>query len=220
MHPIPSIFVCSRYCAGASSKLLVVTGLEHSAECLDGRINGDVTAGDGSGGVDLANLPVGVLPGLVLAVELELDTTLGRDATAFLEAVPGLVDAQVVAGAVKGEGGLVVVDRNVAVVDEVAVVEVRELVGGGAADRLVLQHWVGEGEVDVAPGVLVGGGGEGVAGVEVEVLNLPLADLGRLGHTGLRLGLGSLGGRGRQGQRRAGEQEDGGDDAEAAHDGL
>lgn len=84
-----------------------VSVLQNSAHLLNRRRDGDLAAGDCLLGVDLAGLPVGVLPGGVVAAEVELDAALGREAAALVGAVPCLVDGESVVGTSKGEGGLV-----------------------------------------------------------------------------------------------------------------
>lgn len=136
-----------------------VSVLQNSAHLLNRRRDSDLAAGDGALGVDLAGLPVGVLPGGVAAGQVQLDAALGREAAALVGAVPGLVDGEAVGGPGKGEGGLVGGGGrgHLAVVDKVAVEEVGELVRGRAADGRVVERRVAQREVDVAPRVLVGG---------------------------------------------------------------
>lgn len=136
-----------------------VSVLQNSAHLLNRRRDGDLAAGDGARRVDLAGLPVGILPGGVAAGQIQLDAALGREAAALVGAVPRLVDGEAAGGPGKGEGGLVSASRGgqLAVVDLSAVEEVGELVRGSAADGLVGEGRVAQREVDVAPRVLVGG---------------------------------------------------------------
>lgn len=120
---------------------------------LNGCLDGNLPAGHGARRVDLTNLPVLVLVLLLFAIELQLRTALSPETTTLLSATPSLVDLELAGGAVEGErGGIAgVLAGDLAVVHKVAVEEVAELGGGGGADRLVVEGWVGEGEVDVAP---------------------------------------------------------------------
>lgn len=90
-------------------------------------------------------------------------------------ACPGLVEVQLTAGPAEGEGALGRgALRASARVGHGAIEEIGQLVATGAARDLVGQGRVGDVEVHVPPGVLVGGSREGVAAVEVEVLDCPL----------------------------------------------
>lgn len=84
-----------------------VSVLQNSAHLFNRRRDGDLAASNGARRVDLARLPVGVLPGGVAAVEVELDASLGCEAATLISTVPCLVDSQRVVGTSKGEGGLV-----------------------------------------------------------------------------------------------------------------
>lgn len=121
-----------------------------------------MVAGDGTARVDLAHLPIRVRPGLILAIQVEFGTALGPEAAALAGASPGLVNFELVGRAVESESSCVARHRLGAVVDKVAVEEVGQLVGHALALGLVRHVWVFQGEVDVAPGVLVSGRSEGI----------------------------------------------------------
>jgi hypothetical protein len=125
--------------------------------------------------VDLALRPVRVLPLTFLAREVQVDATFGLEERLLLGACPGLVDPQLARGPRVGEGGSPAgaIILNLAVVDDSTKEEFGELVGRGGADGAVVDGRVLEGEVDVAPGILMSGCGEDLGGVVVELCDLP-----------------------------------------------
>ena len=128
--------------------------------------------------VELALLPVWVLPRLIPAVEVERDAAYSREARFLVGTRPGLVDLEVPRGArVRKRRGSAEGGGHVAVKDLVAVEELGQLGGGGGAGGGLVEGWVGEGEVDVAVGILVGWVGEDVGGVVVELLDVPVLEL-------------------------------------------
>lgn len=84
-----------------------VSVLQNSAHLFNRRRDGNLAASDCALRIDLARLPVGVLPGGVAAVEVELDAAQGCEAAALISAVPCLIDGKSVVGTSKGESGLV-----------------------------------------------------------------------------------------------------------------
>lgn len=139
-----------------------MVALQDGADLDDGSSGRLLLAGDELLGVDLAHLPVGVLVVGGLALEIKSDAALGLKATTLLEARPALGDAQLAGRSAEVEARRVAIDGGIAVVDHGSVEEVIELGGRGAADGAVVEDGVLEGEVGVAPGVLVRRGGEGV----------------------------------------------------------
>lgn len=148
--------------------------------------------------VYLTHLPIRVLPRLVLAVQRQVGTALGPEATSLLRARPRLVDHDLVERARKGEGGLRAGQGLGAVVDKIAVKKVVELVGDALTLCLGFESLILKCEVDVAPGVLVGGRSENVRGVEVEVLDFPFLGMHRLLSAGIMCGRGSHGSSGQE----------------------
>lgn len=186
--------------------------LQDSADLEDGGLEGGLLAGDLLVGVGLgAAVVVGVLPVLLLALELDVGVALGLEAAALLEAAPGLDDGELARLAVKGEGGGVTLEGHVAVVVGVAVEEVVGLVRGGGALGLVVEDLVLEEEAHAAAGGLLLGGGLGDGGVEVKVVDGPLGDLGAPGHARLTLGSGGEGDCG-EGHGRGGQDEESGEE--------
>lgn len=98
--------------------------------------------GNGTERVGLAHLPIGVRARLIVANQVELGTALSPEAAALAGTGPSLVDLELVGRTVEGEGGCIAMHRLGAVVDEVAVEKVRQLVGITFAPGLVRQVWV------------------------------------------------------------------------------
>lgn len=164
----------------------MVDSSQHSADVLNRRLDSDLLTSNRPRRINLPNLPILVNPLLLLTIQIQLHTTLSPKPPSLLCTTPRLVNLDLPTGPVEGERRSItgVLARDLTVVDLVAVEEVVELGGRGAADWFVGEGGVGEGEVYVAPGVLVGGGGEDVGGVVVEVLEGPGGDLLAGGHAG------------------------------------
>lgn len=164
----------------------MVDSSQHSADVLNRRLDSDLLTSNRPRRINLPNLPILVNPLLLLTIQIQLHASLRPKPPSFLLATPSLVNLHLPARSVERESRSIagVLARDLTVVDLVAVEEVVELGGCGAADGFVGEGGVGEGEVYVAPGVLVGGGGEDVGGVVVEVLEGPGGDLLAGGHAG------------------------------------
>lgn len=157
---------------------ILAARLSSSAQGLDGHLGGDLVAGDCARRVDLPHLPVRVLVVLLVALQLQVDTTLSPELAAIVVANPSLVDVEGARGAAVVEGGEI--PRTVrlgAVVVLEAVEEVLKLVGLPAAHSAVVAGRVLQGEVDVTPRVLVSRSGECVGSMEVKVVDGPVGDL-------------------------------------------
>lgn len=117
----------------------------------------------------------------LIALELQVNATLGPELTTIVVANPSLVDVEGARGAAVVEGGEVprAVGLSAVVVLE-AVEEVLKLVGLSAADSTVVTSRVLQSEVDVTPRVLVSGSRECVGSMEVKVVDGPVGDLDRL----------------------------------------
>lgn len=127
--------------------------------------------------VELTHMPIRVLPILLLAMKTQLDSSLGLKPSLVARTMPGLVKSEVIIRPRKGECCVISLRPALALVDDISVEEVRELGRLRAADGLVVENGVVEGEVDIAPGVLVRGGGEDIRGVEVEVFDCPVLEV-------------------------------------------
>lgn len=137
--------------------------LSNGGKAGEGQGHGNVLAGDDASRVDLAKLPIGVLPLFFRAVKRKLGSALGVEAAAFLLARPGLVDVEGIVATAKVEASLrQAAVRLCAVVVDVTVEEGVEPARGGAALGIVVEVLVGELKVDVAPRVLVSWSSEGV----------------------------------------------------------
>lgn len=139
-----------------------------------------MVAADGARRIDLANRPVIVLPGFIGAGQVQLGTALSPEAAALFRTRPCLVDLELLLGPREGEGSRVSGFGPDAFIDEVAIEEIIQLVGGGRALGLESNVGVLQSEVDVAPGVLMGRGGKDVRSMEVKVADSPLCGLDRL----------------------------------------
>lgn len=166
--------------AGHGLRPLLLTA--NGPQTGDGRLRVDVVAVHIARGVELPLRPVIIRPLTLLAVEVQVDPALGLEQRLLLGTGPGLVDGEQARRSRVRKGGATAgtVVLDVALVDDGAVEKVGELVGGGGADGLVLGGRVLEGKVDVAPRVLVGGRGEDLGGMEVELADFPELDLGGL----------------------------------------
>lgn len=122
-----------------------------------------------------------VLVVLLIALELQVDASLGPELAAVIVTDPSLVDVEGARGAAVVESGKVpraVRLRAVVVLETVE--EVLKLVGLSAANGAVVAGRVLQSEVDVAPRILVSGSGECVGSMEVKVVDGPVGDLGGL----------------------------------------
>lgn len=157
----------------------------------------------------MSRLPVGVLVIRGFALEVQRGSTLGVETSTLLEAIPLLLNVQLPADPVKSKSCHItaVAAGCLAGIGLGPVEEVLELARGGGADGLVVEGGVGEGEVDVAVGVLVGWGGEDVGGVEVEVVDGPGRVTGALDASFWLGGRRRVGGSGGGGEGRRGEEE-------------
>lgn len=186
--------------------------LQDGADLEDGGLEGGLLAGDLLVGVGLGTaVVVGVLPVLLLALELNISVALGLEAATLLEAAPRLDDGELARLAVKGERGGVALEGNVAVVVGGAVEEVVGLSRGGGALGLVVEDLVLEEEAHAAAGGLLLGGGLCDGGVEVKVIDGPLCDLCTPGHARFALGAGGEGDCG-EGHGRGGQNEESGEE--------
>lgn len=151
--------------------------LKHSSDLRDGCLEGHILASHLAVGVELvALLVVWVLPLRLFAIELDLAVTLGSISTALLETSPGLEEAELARSTVKGEGGRVAREGNLAVVVCRAVEEILSLVRDGAALGLVVEDLVLESKGQTSERGLRLRSVVGVGSAVVEVADYPFSD--------------------------------------------